>query len=70
MMWYGTMVFGWILWIVIVAVIIWLLIYIIKMQRPTEHGRGDRSMEILKERFARGEIDQEEFEQRRKILLK
>ena len=31
-------------------------------------GKGDRSREILKERFARGEIDREEFERRMKEL--
>jgi putative membrane protein len=31
-------------------------------------ARQDRSMEILRERFAKGEIDAEEFEARRKTL--
>ncbi|WP_226893373.1 SHOCT domain-containing protein [Nisaea sediminum] len=31
-------------------------------------GDGDKALAILRERFARGEIDKEEFEQRRKLL--
>ena len=35
----------------------------------TEHHGGTRSaVEILAERFARGEISQEEFEQRKRVL--
>jgi putative membrane protein len=30
--------------------------------------RGGRAMEILEERYARGEIDQAEFEERRRLL--
>jgi uncharacterized membrane protein len=31
-------------------------------------SRGGRAMEILKERFARGEINNAEFEKRRRLL--
>lgn len=33
-----------------------------------DSGGGDRSVQLLRERFARGEIDEEEFEARRKAL--
>ena len=34
-----------------------------------EHETASRAMEILKERFARGEIDRAEFEEKRKLIL-
>ncbi len=35
---------------------------------PRESVGSDRSLEILRERFARGEIDEEEFKARRRAL--
>ena len=36
---------------------------------PSQDGRsGNRALEILDERFARGEIDQAEYEERRRVL--
>jgi len=34
----------------------------------SDRPRGGRAMEILEERYARGEIDQAEFEERRRLL--
>jgi putative membrane protein len=65
--------FGWIamvfFWIFIVAGIVLLVRYL-----STGHGSGtaagkDRDpMQVLKERYARGEIRTEEYKERRKVL--
>ncbi len=58
----------WVFWIVLIIIIV----AVVKVISP---GGGlppqDKSpMEILKVRYARGEIDEEEFERRRKELEK
>lgn len=45
----------------IVALVMWLM-------RATDQRRERSALDILKERYARGEIDQAEFERMRKIL--
>ncbi|GMQ88691.1 MAG: hypothetical protein BMS9Abin09_0123 [Gammaproteobacteria bacterium] len=68
----GDMVFGgvfmWIFWILLIIVII----AIVKAAtgRGSSPGRpADESpMEILRKRYARGEIDEQEFERRRREL--
>lgn len=37
-------------------------------ERREERGRGSRALELLDERFARGEIDAQEYEERRRLL--
>lgn len=39
------------------------------LRAPGRGLRGEQALGILKERFARGEIDEAEFEQRRRVLL-
>lgn len=60
---------GWIIGLLVLILIIWLVV------RTTSQNNSDNSpapkkspMDILKERYARGEIDKAEFEERKKDL--
>jgi putative membrane protein len=64
MMYLGTD--GWIwmaVWIAALLVMVWLVV------RSPKHTTAGDAMEILRSRFARGEISKDEFEQARKTLL-
>jgi len=58
---------GWILIVVAVAAVVWLFV-----RGPLAAGGGRvekrSALEILKERYARGEIGQAEFEQKKRDL--
>jgi len=68
----GSMFFGggfmWLIWIALII----MFIYAIKISfnnSSDNSGSTDESpLEILKKRYARGEIDEQEFERRRKEL--
>jgi len=71
---YG-MGFGMLLWWVVIIIGIGLAIYgLISLFRgqsgKKEFVNDNRSLEILKERFAKGEISEEEYEQKKQIMLK
>ena len=67
------MVFNMILWIIFWILIIVGLVYLIKwivLQTKKGGDMGeDTPLDILKRRYARGEIDREEFEEKKKELL-
>ena len=68
----GGGVFGLIhvfLWVLIVVGIVALLRHLIRSERGRPSGERDRSLIILRERYARGEIDKEEFDARKRDLL-
>ena len=73
--WYG-MVFGPLFMILVLAVVIAVVVLLVRWlggpwqgpmsQLPGPLGRTP--IDILKERFARGEIDKDEFDERRRLL--
>lgn len=67
----GYMWFGWIFWLILLGVIIWAVVTIInKSQIGTRSSQPSESaMDILKKRFAKGEITKEQYDQM-KIDLK
>jgi len=67
-MWFGGG-FMWILWIVLIVVSVWFIKAAINSDTSGNTGHSDESpLEILKKRYARGEIDEAEYERRRKEL--
>ena len=73
MMGWSGWFFGPIMMIVFFALLIGAVMIIVRLlgadQRPDDIGQSvDRASEILRERFAKGEITKEEFEEARKTL--
>jgi len=61
---YGCgMSWGWILGLLILIIAIWLIIKMIN-QNSQPQGGQKTPLDILKERYARGEIDKNEYEER------
>ena len=51
-------------WIAVLLVMVWLIV-----RYPVDRSAAEDAMAILRARFARGEISQEEFERARAALL-
>jgi putative membrane protein len=68
MMGYGGMLFGLLFWILII-VIAYLLIKWLVEQNKTRSAGEKSALDIAKERYARGEITKEEFEEMKKRLV-
>jgi putative membrane protein len=70
----GWMIFGPLMMIVFIAVIVVVVVLVVRWlggrgQGATPHSPpAGTPLDILKARFARGEIDKEEFEERRRVL--
>ena len=70
--WYG-MFFGPLMMIIFIAVVVVLVVLAVRWLGGS-HGASQpippamTPLDILKERFARGEVDKEEFEERRRVL--
>ncbi len=74
-MWGGgwSMIFGPLMMIVFIGAIIIVVVLLIRWLSgapigPAAVKTGNAPIDVLKDRFARGEIDQNEFEERKKLL--
>lgn len=67
--WHWGWMSGWgiLLWLLLIAVI-FVLARGIFTGRGDGESRAGRALEILQERYARGEIDEEEFQRKRREL--
>jgi len=74
--WYHSATMGWfggvgmlVLMALVLAALV-ALVVVLARRGPQPPGPGDTARRILDERFARGEIDQEEYERRRDALTR
>ena len=72
---FGGMWFGWIFWVGIIALVIWLLFNqsnrnrdYYQHQSPPQPPKQESPLDIIKMRYAKGEITKEQFEQMKKDL--
>ncbi|OIP22183.1 hypothetical protein COS74_04950 [bacterium CG06_land_8_20_14_3_00_33_50] len=66
--WIGT-ILSILFWIALIYFVYWLIRRAGWLQRSEEKSKN-RAIQILNERFAKGEIDRKEYEERKKELLK
>jgi putative membrane protein len=60
--------FMWVFWLLVISAVVLVIISAINNNTRTRNDTEDSPLEILKRRYARGEIDEDEFIQRRKGL--
>ena len=67
--WFGG-IFMMVFWVLILVGLIFLIKWLIQTtsRAKSDAGNGNRALDILKERYARGEIDTAEFEEKKKVI--
>lgn len=76
MNYYGyNMMSGWgiimmITWVLLIVVIVYVLMKLVQGSNNTDKSQNsrDEALEILKQRYAKGELSDEEYQQKKKIL--
>ena len=63
--------FGWTIGLILLVLVVWAIVKFVNTKN-TNHSTTDKqqtALEILKERFAKGEINKDEFEDKKRVLL-
>ncbi len=68
--WGWWMIFGWLIFIAFWVAVIWLIVWAVRRATGGHAGYGGSKspLDIAKDRYARGEITKEQFEQLKKDL--
>lgn len=67
---WGGMIIGFIFWVLAIIFIVAIIRWAVRGGRHSRWEGEDSAIEILKERYAKGEIKKEEFEEKMKDLVK
>jgi putative membrane protein len=65
----GFMGFGFFFWIIFLVILVWVVKSILEKQNSGSTSAKDDPLDILKKRYANGEISKEEFERMKRDLL-
>ena len=58
----------WIIGLIIIVAIVWMVVKSMNTNRNSNPPSGKSALDILKERYTRGEINKEEFEEKKKSI--
>ena len=66
--WHDSMMYGgilmWLFWVLLIAGVAWLVATLVASRGRASGSTGTSATDIVKERYARGEIDRTEYEQK------
>lgn len=60
---------GWAIGLIIIILLVWVAVWTVRHNPGITQSGRNSALEILKERYARGEIDRSEFEEKKKDLM-
>jgi len=59
---------GWIIGLIVLAIVVWVVVRTTSQNPGSDPESRETALDVLKKRYARGEIDKQEFEEKKKDL--